>query len=243
MQSTKTREALVSSLRTFPLALLCIVLSCQKPQGDALSSGSSSLISTAQAASAPPSKIDVSGHRVAYDLILNRVHAILHLGGRMILPAGGVDFYKFVDGGWKGSWILGQKDGDAHVAYVSGVSASFGFPLDADGDGAAGKSLSDMQMTILMRSVAPNQRLSVFANEKPVTTIDVGKDRASYDVTLPAAALTLGENRVRLTFRNAAAIAGGKRAAAAIEGIEIGPAKTAAAGGSARHRPRPGQPR
>jgi hypothetical protein len=140
-------------------------------------------------------------------------------------------FYKFVDGGWKGSWILGQKDGATRVAYISGVSAPFGFPLDADGDGATGKSLADLQMTVVMRSVAANQKLSVFANEKPVTTLDVGKDRAAYDFTLPAAALTLGENRVRLTFRNAAAIAGGKRAAAAIESIEIGPAPRPAAAG------------
>jgi hypothetical protein len=110
------------------------------------------------------------------------------------------------------------------------VSAGFSFPLDRDGDGATGQALSDLQMTLVMRSVAPNQKLSVFANEKPVATIDVGKDRAAYDVTLPASALSLGENRVRLTFRNAGAIAGGKRSAAAIEGIEIGaPRRPAAA--------------
>ena len=189
---------------------------------------SSSVISTAQAAPTTRSKVDIAGHRLAYDLLANRAHAILHLGGRMILSAGGVDFYKFVDGGWKGSWILGQKDGASRVAYVSGVSASFSFPLDTDGDGAAGKTLADLQMMVVMRSVAPNQRLSVFANEKPVATIDVTKDRAAYDFKLPATALTLGENRIRLTFRNAAAIAGGKRAAAAIEGIEIGPAKAVA---------------
>ncbi|HEX7499529.1 MAG TPA: hypothetical protein VF524_04405, partial [Polyangia bacterium] len=187
------------------------------------------MISTAQAAPAAPSPIDVSGQRVAYDLLANRVHAILHLSGRMILSAGGVDFYKFVDGGWKGSWILGQKDGATRVAYISGSSASFGFPLDADGDGATGKALADLQMTVVLRSVAPGQKLSVFANEKPVSTVDVGKDRAAYDFTLPAAALSLGENRVRLTFRNAASIAGGKRSAAAIESMEIGSTRAAAA--------------
>ena len=192
------------------------------------------MISTAQAAPATASpaaagKTDIAGHRLAYDLLANRVHAIVHLGGRMVLSAGGVDFYKFVDGGWKGSWILGQKDGVNRVAYLSGSSASVGFPLDADGDGATGKALADVQMTIVMKSMAPGQKLSVFANEKPVTTLEVGKERAAYDVILPASALTLGENRVRLTFRNAAAIAGGKRSAAAIERIEIGPAKAAAA--------------
>jgi arylsulfatase A-like enzyme len=213
------------------LGLACL-FGCGKStgKGGEPSSSSSSVFPAAQAATASPGKADVSGHRTATDLLANRVHAILHLGGRMVLSAGGLDFYKFVDGGWKGSWILGQKDGSARVAYVSGVSAGFSFPIDVDGDGAAGQSLSDLQMTLTMRSVAPNQRLSVFANEKPVATIDVGKDRAAYDVTLPATALSAGENRVRLTFRNAAAIAGGKRAAAAIESIEIGAPRRAAGG-------------
>lgn len=227
MQSTRFREAQILPIRTASLALFCIILACGKPPGNATPSSSSSVISTAQAASTTPSKVDVSGQRLAYDLLANRVHAILHLGGRMILSAGSVDFYKFVDGGWKGSWILGQRDGSNRVAYVSGLSASIGFPLDADGDGAAGKALTDLQMTIVMRSLAPGQKVSVFANEKPVTTLDIGKDRAAYDFTLPAAALSLGENRIRLTFRNAVSIAGGKRSAAAIESIEIGPAKAA----------------
>jgi arylsulfatase A-like enzyme len=235
VQSPSLREAFVPSTRTpASLALFCLALACGKPPGDVGHATSSSVISTAHAAPTAPSQVDVSGQRVAYDLFANRVHAILHLGGRMILPAGGVDFYKFVDGGWKGSWILGQKDGATRVAYISGSSASFGFPLDADGDGATGKALADLQMTVVMRSVAPGQKLSVFANEKPVTTVDVGKDRAAYDFTLPAAALSLGENRVRLTFRNAASIAGGKRSAAAIESIEIGSAKAAAAPAASR---------
>jgi hypothetical protein len=181
------------------------------------------------AAPAAPGKAALAGHRVAVDMLASRVHAILHRGGRMILDAGKVDFYKFVDGGWKGSWILGQKDGTTRVAYISGTSASFAFPLDADGDGAAGKSLSDLQLSIVMRSVAPNQRLSVFANEKPVTTLEVSKERAAYDVTVPASTLSLGENRIRLTFRNASALAGGKRSAAAIESIELGTARPAPA--------------
>ncbi len=196
--------------------------------------GSSSVFSTAQAAPAAIGKNDLGGYRLAQDLLASRVHAIVHLGGRMILPAGSVDFYKFVDGGWKESWILGQKDGERRVAYLSGVSGAFMFPVDIDGDGAVGTSLADVQMTLAMRSIAPNQRLSIFANEKPVATIDVGKDRAVYNVTVPAAALVEGENRVRLTFRNAAAIAGGKRSAAAIESIELGPARSASAEGGVR---------
>jgi arylsulfatase A-like enzyme len=222
--------------------LLCLSACGKSPGKSPDQPGTSSVFSTAQAAPSAPAKLDLSGHRTANDLLENRVHAILHLGGRMVLAAGGVDFYKFVDGSWKGSWILGQKDGATRVAYLSGVSASFTVPIDLDGDGAAGRALSDLQMTLVMRSVAPNQKLSVFANEKPVATIDVGKERAAYDVTLPATALSPGENRVRLTFRNAAAIAGGKRSAAAIESIEIGsprPPTAAAPLPPARGLPRP----
>jgi hypothetical protein len=64
----------------------------------------------------------------------------------MILSAGGVDFYKFVDGGWKGSWILGQKDGATRVAYISGRRLRW-LSSRRDGDGAAGKALADLQMT------------------------------------------------------------------------------------------------
>ena len=229
------------------LGLLCLSAcgkSATKSPAQPSAPATSSVFATAQAATSAPGKSDLAGYRIANDLLANRVHAILHLGGRMVLSPGSVAFYKFVDGGWKGSWILGQKDSGTRVAYLSGVSASLVFPVDVDGDGAAGRSLSDLQMTLVMRSVAPNQKLSVFANEKPVATLDVGKERAAYDVTLPASMLSTGENRVRLTFRNAAAIAGGKRSAAAIEGIEIGsPRPTTAAAGvpPARGLPRPAE--
>jgi hypothetical protein len=226
VQSTRFLDTRGLSFDLRVLCFLCLSACGKTGKTEQASAPSSSVISTAQAATAS-SKSDLSGYRTGIDLVTSRVHAIAHLGGRMVISAGGLDFYKFVDGGWKGSWILGQKDGNARVAYVSGVSASFSFPIDLDGDGAAGQALSDMQMTLAMRGLAANQRLSVFANEKPVATIDVGKERASYDVTLPAGALSVGENRVRLTFRNAASIAGGKRAAAAIESIEIGAPKTA----------------
>jgi hypothetical protein len=228
--STGSHQKLTRSLRIPTLVLLGALGACGKPSGKGASPTASTVIPSAEAApTAAPGKANLAGHRVAVDMLANRVHAILHRGGRMILDAGKVDFYKFVDGGWKGSWILGQKDGNARVAYISGASASFAFPLDADGDGAAGKSLSDLQLSIVMRSVAPNQRLSVFANEKPVTTIEVSKERAAYDMTVPAATLSLGENRIRLTFRNASALAGGKRSAAAIESIELGTARPAPA--------------
>ncbi len=74
-------------------------------------------------------------------------------------------------------------------------------------------------------ALVPKQRLSVFVNEKPVATLDVEQALQSYDVAFPAATLNPGDNRIRLTFRSAGAVAGGKRAAAAIAAIAIGAAR------------------
>src|SRR6185436_13604315 len=93
--------------------------------------------------------------------------------------------------------------------------------------GAGGQALGDLKLRLFMRGLAPGQRLSVFANEKPAGTIEVSPTHAAHEVTLPAATLSPGENRIRLTFRGAGAISGGRRSAAAIERIELG-----AAGGS-----------
>ena len=51
----------------------------------------------------PPA--DLSGYRSSFDLVANRVHAVEHRAGRLVMAAGGVGFLKFIDGGWKGSWL------------------------------------------------------------------------------------------------------------------------------------------
>ena len=162
---------------------------------------------------------------MSYDLTANRVHALEHRDGRLVIAAGGLGFLKFIDGGWKGSWLPLQKDGATPVALVAGTSAAFSFPVDADGDGVLAPGRSELQLTLTMRSLVPKQRLSVFVNEKPVATLDVAQALQSYDVAFPAATLNPGDNRIRLTFRSAGAVAGGKRAAAAIAAIEIGAAR------------------
>jgi arylsulfatase A-like enzyme len=177
------------------------------------------------AAAAPPPP-DLAGTRTTYDFLTNRAHALVHRDGRLVIEAGDVSFLKFVDGGWKSSWILGSKDAGKPVAFVNGLSANLYVPIDADGDGAGGKALSDLKLRLTGRAMVPNQRLSVFVNEKPAGTVEVPATSGPLEVTLPAAALVVGENRIRLTFRAAGNIAGGKRSAAAIERIELGAAAT-----------------
>ena len=95
--------------------------------------------------------------------------------------------------------------------------------------GPGGTALADSKLSLTMRGLAPKQRVSVFVNEKPVGTLDVDTATKTYDVAVPAAALVVGDNRVRLTFKSAANLPGGKRAAAALKLVTLGPAALAPA--------------
>ncbi|HZL16680.1 MAG TPA: sulfatase [Polyangia bacterium] len=177
------------------------------------------------APSAAPPTPDSGGSRTAFDFIANRVHAVSQRDGRLVIDAGGLDFLKYVDGGWKTSWLVGEKDQGKPAALVSGLSALVFLPVDADGDGsstAAGPVASTLSITL--RALAPQQKVSVFVNEKPIGTLDIAGPAKRYDLAVPADALHIGDNRLRLTFKSAANIAGGKRSAAAVQQIAFGPA-------------------
>jgi choline-sulfatase len=208
---------------------LCVVLNATcggGAQSDVQAATTKAQAKVAAPAAAP---VDLAGTRTAFDLLTNRAHGLEHRSGRLYVAAGSTDFLKYIDGGWKGSWLPMQKDGGTPVAYVAGSSAAFSFPTDADGDGVLAQGRGEVQLTLLMRASVPKQRLSVFANEKPVGTLDVAQEWASYDVSIPAANLVPGDNRIRLTFRSSGNIAGGKKAAAALAAIEIGAPRTATA--------------
>jgi choline-sulfatase len=169
---------------------------------------------------------DVAGTRTAIDLATNLVHATSHRDGRFVADASSVDFLKYVDGGWKTSFLVSELDvaDGKPAALVNGLSAMFFVPVDVDGDGAGGTVLGDSILSLTMRALAPKQRLSIFVNEKPVSTIEIDAATKRYDVAVPAAVLKLGDNRVRLTFKAAANLPGGKRSAAALKLVSFGPA-------------------
>jgi hypothetical protein len=183
-----------------------------------------SVVDAALAAPATGVSSSADGARTAIDLVANRIQAVSHRQGRLVMDTGTPDFLKYIDGDWKTSWILGEKDQGRPAAMVATISSIFFFPLDTDGDGAGGGALSDTLLSFTGRSLAPKQRLSIFVNEKPITTLDIDEQTKRYDVTVPASACKLGDNRVRLTFRAAGTSAGGQRSAAAIHSISIGPA-------------------
>ncbi|HVU52168.1 MAG TPA: sulfatase [Polyangia bacterium] len=176
---------------------------------------------------------DLAGTRTVIDLATNLVHATSHRDGRFVADASSIDFLKYVDGGWKTSWLVSELDEGKPAGLVNGLSAMFFVPLDTDGDGAGGTALADSTLSLTMRALAPKQRVSIFVNEKPVSTIEVEGATRRYDVAVPAAALKLGDNRVRLTFKAAASLPGGKRSAAAVKLVAFGPSALGAPSASA----------
>ncbi len=185
----------------------------------------------APAAAAPKPPADLSGFRTAIDLIGNRVHAVSHRDGRLVVDTGGLDFLKYIDGGWKTSWLLGEKDQGKPAALVAGLAALAFLPVDTDGDGAGGTAAGDATLSITMRSLAPAQKMSLFVNEKPAGTLDIEAASKRYDINVPAALLHPGDNRIRMQFKSAADVAGGKRAAAAVTGLALAPAAAGAPAG------------
>ena len=187
--------------------------------------------------------------RTAIDLIANRVHAAVHRDGRLVVDAGALDFLKYIDGGWKTSWYLGESDQGEPAALVAGVSSLMFLPVDTDGDGPVGTAIADTTLSITMRAFVANQKMSLFVNEKPAGTIDVTTAKKRYDLAVPGSTLHAGDNRVRLTFKSAGDVAGGKRSAAAVTTIAFGapapagapeatnggPKRDVAPGAAARH--------
>jgi arylsulfatase A-like enzyme len=192
----------------------------------ALDSPAQAAPAPAPAAPAPPvAAANAPGTQTAIDLLANRVHAVSRRDGRLVIDAGGLDFLKYVDGGWKTSWYLGEKDEGQPAALVAGLSALVFVPVDAD----VPSEMADSTLSLTLRALAPAQKVSLFVNEKPVGTLDIGTARKRYDVTVPSGLLRAGDNRVRMTFKTAANI-GTKRAAAALTQLTFAPGAAAPAG-------------
>jgi hypothetical protein len=133
-------------------------------------------VAATPAAAAPPAPatapapIDPSGFRTAIDLHANRVHAGLQRDGRLIVDAGGLDFLKYVDGGWKTSWLLGTKD-EGHPAGAGRRAVRDGVPCRSTADAKP----ADATLSITMRALAPHSACRCSSTRSPLSTLEVDK--------------------------------------------------------------------
>ena len=164
--------------------------------------------------------------RTTMELLANRIHASSYVNEHLVIDAGSPDFLKYVDGGWKTSWLLDESDQGRPVALTAGLSSLVFLPPIEPTGGAGRGAAVEARLTFSARALVPNQRCSVFFNDRPVGTLDIEIHTRRYAVTIPAALQRSGDNRVRFTFR-AAATNAGKRSAAAFTDLTFGPAATA----------------
>jgi len=89
LKSSSSTTVVASAI--FSLLSLGAIASCARPSNSPPPTSPSSVVSAAETAPAGLGKPTHPAQRMVYDLLTNRVHAILHLGGRMVISAGSVD--------------------------------------------------------------------------------------------------------------------------------------------------------
>lgn len=205
--------------RTTCLLLVLLAAACQRSQP---SSRPAADAATAAQETKPAG-------RIVFDFLANRPLAEVEVGANLIMDASSADFWKYIDGGWKSSWIPGVRDGEHRVALVQGVAGVVRFPLVP----AQGEAAGDRRVAFTVRPAAPRQMLTLFLNEQPLTNLAIEDSYKTYEVALPEAKLAAGENALRFHFRSAGTLAG-KHTAAAFERILVGPRGAADPGPSPR---------
>lgn len=166
--------------------------------------------------------LDRHGLRLAYDFYDNRAAAGIHVGGRLRIDAGSVEFVKYIDGGYRTRWHLGVEVDGRRAALIDGLGGELAFPLDHDPDGIARARDGSLPIEIEARAAKPHQLVSVFLNEVRLGDIAMPTTEwKRYSIPAPAETIREGENRLRFYFRYAGDLAG-QRSAAAIATLSIG---------------------
>lgn len=155
-------------------------------------------------------------HRTIYDFDANRPAAVIYRDGALSIDCGTLDFLKYAHGGFRANWYLRQRWEDRAVAFIAGTGASLRVPLDADLGGAG---LENLALVANLKPTVANQRVTVFLNEKPISTADLADDQWQL-LQMPLAGAHAGENKLRFQFRTAGNAPPG-RSAAAFEQIRI----------------------
>ncbi len=114
-----------------------------------------------------------------------------------------------------GGWLPARPFDGRTVAFPDGIGATLQFPV-----GDEGPTLREL--SLWMRPLAAGQRVSLFLDGKPLTTIDVRGEGREYRVRLPERGLGPGEHSLRFYFRLTRFL-GRERTAAAIDDVRLLP--------------------
>ncbi|MGZ3438270.1 MAG: sulfatase-like hydrolase/transferase, partial [Polyangia bacterium] len=155
-----------------------------------------------------------------FDLVANRTLAHAERAGALSIAAGSPGFARYVHFSRPlPTWKLRQTEDGKHVALAQ-TQAVLEVPLTA-------AQAHGGVITLRLKSpVKQTVRATVSGKSSPAVPLAEGWQTAQ--LTLPAGALVEGENKIVLGFANSGHF-GDKKASAAVEWIDIGPASAATA--------------
>ncbi|MBK6577574.1 MAG: sulfatase [Sandaracinaceae bacterium] len=117
---------------------------------------------------------------------------------------------KYSVGDWRSGWGARSSEGDVTFTLV-GTRSRFYFPVDQAGD-----------HTLRLRLRAHGtERMTPYLNGEAIQSLTVRQGEfGDYDVTLPGAKLTVGENNLQFVFGGSTQV-GGQEVSAAIESVRL----------------------
>lgn len=164
------------------------------------------------------------------DLLAQRPLALVYEDDALIIDTASPEVHKFLDappGGprpplpGQAGLILGERDQvngeDRRVALADGLTARLRFPGEDLSNGA-----TELSLWLRPAQDVTQQALSIFLNEKILANLEIAQGFQRYRLPVPEGRITPGENSLRLFFRSAGTLSG-KRSAAAIARVALGP--------------------
>ena len=148
-----------------------------------------------------------------FDLVANRPLAHLQRQGGLLIATGTPAMARYIHFSRPThTWSLGAAE-DGHRVALANTQANLEVPLTADQVKRGG-------FVLLGKGVA-KQTVRITIGGKSGAPVNLPETFGAVSVPLPEGALTVGENRLMLQFAQSGKL-GGRRAAAAVEGILIG---------------------
>lgn len=171
------------------------------------------------AAVGPSSMPQLAGqHHPVFSLPDNRLLAHLIREEGLLIPVGYPGVAKYLNFGrpW-GTWEIGQREDGRAVALADRPVSWLHLPL------TEAQAAASRQLVLRLKSPKP-QGLRPTLNETKLDTLKLGTGWQTVRVEVPAKAVRAGENKLELGWGVMGRL-GGKKAAAAVEWIYLGPRK------------------
>lgn len=201
-------------------AVLSIALACEPVQAPG-PAPAPVVTPTPAPALAPVARIETADRW--QDLLAQRPSAVSLVGDRLVVDLGRPHARPLLELVPSTPWRLAQERDERRVGLLHGAGGSLVLPLDGDLAPARHPDVDGqpaLAVAITLQAMRPGQAATVLWNEQPLAHLQIGEAWERRTLSLPAAALRAGDNRLRLHFARPAPVG---QPTAAVALVEVGP--------------------